>query len=78
MFDIAAPEIKEVVTGPTKNSTNLPKMWEQKQLRNNWAVEKRNPSLELVKPDPFFEKSIEKQSLSQSFFLTKENECKPK
>ena len=35
LFEIAAPEIGEVVSG-RKNSIHLPKMWEQKQFRNNW------------------------------------------
>ena len=38
-------------------------MWEQKQFGNNWEVEKRNLSVELVKPDPFLEK-VDKKTVA--------------
>ena len=46
-------------------------MWEQKQFRNNWGVEKRNTSVEMVKPDPFLEKVGRKQVALAKTFLTK-------
>ena len=40
LFEIAAPEIGEVVSG-RKNSKRLQKMLEQKQFENSWEVEKK-------------------------------------
>ena len=50
-------------------------MWEQKQFRNNWGVEKRNPSVEA---DPFLERVDRKPIALAKTFLTIENERKPK
>ena len=61
-----------------KNSKLLQKMWEQNQFGNNWEVEKRDPSVELLEPDSFLEKVDRKTVALAKTFLTKENECKPK
>ena len=53
LFEIAAPEIGESVSGQ-KNSKHLQRMLEQKQFENIWEVEKRNPSIE--QEEPFLEK----------------------
>ena len=67
LFEIAAPEIEEVVSGSKKNSKNLQKMWEQKQFGNNWEVEKRNTTVELVKPDLFLKK-IDRKTVALMLF----------
>ena len=41
LFEIAAPEIGEVVSG-RKNSKNSQKMLEQKQFEKSWEVEKKS------------------------------------
>ena len=41
-----------------KNSNNLQKFWNKKHFGNNWEVEKRNTSVELVDLDPFLETII--------------------
>ena len=69
LFEIAAPEIGEVFSG-RKNSKHLQKMWEQKQFGNNWEVEKRNLSVELLEPDPFLEKVDRKTVALAKTFLT--------
>ena len=38
-----------------KNSIQLQEIWKKKQFKTKWAVEK-NPSGELVEPDPFLDK----------------------
>ena len=65
LFDIAAPEIGEIVSG-RKNSKNLQKILEQKQFENSWEVEKINQSVE--QEAPFLEKVVQNQSLSQRHF----------
>ena len=69
LFEIAAPEIGEVVSG-RKNSKHLQKMWEQKQFGNNWEVEKRNLSVKQLEPDPFLEKADRKTvALAKTFLI---------
>ena len=65
LFEIAAPEIGEIVSG-RKNSKNLQKVLEQKQFENSWEVEKINQSVE--QEAPFLEKVVQNQSLSQRHF----------
>ena len=55
MFEISASEFGEVVSGH-EFLKQLQKMWEKKQFGNNWQVEKRHTSVELVEPDPFLKK----------------------
>ena len=55
LFEIAAPEIGEVVSG-RKKLKRLQKMLEQKQFENSWEVEKRNPSVE--QEEPFLERIV--------------------
>ena len=69
LFEIAAPEIGEVVSG-RKNSKHLQKMREQKQFGNNWEVEKKNLSVELLEPVPFLEKLERKTVALAKTFLT--------
>ena len=68
LFEIAAPEIGEVVSGQ-KNSKRLQKMLEQKQFKNSWVVEKRNPSLE--KEEPFLKRVVQKSVALAKTFLTR-------
>ena len=63
LFEIATPEIGEVVSGQ-KNSKHLQKMLEQKQFENSWDVEKRNPSVE--QEESFLKKLIQK-SVAKTF-----------
>ena len=53
-------------------------MWEQKQFGNNWEVEKRNTSVELVEPDPFLVKVNRKTVALAKSILTIYNVCKSK
>ena len=47
-------------------------MWEQKQFGNNWEVEKRNLSVELLEPDPILDKVYRKTvALAKIFFIYK-------
>ena len=39
LFEIAAPEIGEVVSGRKKNSKNLQKLLKQKNFENRWKKE---------------------------------------
>ena len=55
MFEISASEFGEVVSGH-EFLKQLQKMWKKKQFGNNWQVEKRHTSVELVEPDPFLKK----------------------
>ena len=66
LFEIAAPDIGEVVSG-RKNSKHLQKMLEQKQFENSWEVEKRNPSVE---QESFFKKIVQKSVALSKTFLT--------
>ena len=52
-----------------KNSKRLQKMLEQKQFKNSWEVEKRNPSVE--QEEPFLEKVIQKSVALAKTFLTR-------
>ena len=77
MFEIAAPEIGEVVNGRKKLKTfakdvGTKKVWKQLE------VEKRILSVELLEPDPFLEKVDQKTVALAKTFLTIKNECKPK
>ena len=53
-----------------KNAKYLQKMWEQKQFGDNWEMEKRDPSVELVEPDPFFKNVDRKTVALAKIFLT--------
>ena len=66
LFEIAAQEIGEVVSGQKKNSKHSQKMLKQKQFENSWEVEKRNPCVE--QEEPFLEKVVQNHSLSQRHF----------
>ena len=46
-------------------------MWEQKQFGNNWEVEKRDLSVEVLEPDPFLEKIDRKRVALAKTLLTK-------
>ena len=67
MFEVAGPEIGEVVTGRNKLKSFAEDVG-KKQFGNNWEVEKRNTSVELVEPDPFLGKRDKKLSLSRRQF----------
>ena len=68
LLEIAAPEIREVVSG-RKNSKSLQKMLEQEQFENSWEVEKRNPSVE--QEEPFLEKVVQKSVALAKTILTR-------
>ena len=67
LFEIAAPEIGEVV----KKLKTFAKNVGTKQFGNNWEVEKRNLSVEQLEPDPFLEKVDRKTVALAKTFLTK-------
>ena len=68
LFQIAASEIEEVASGRKKLKT-FAKDLGQKQFGNNWEVEKRNLSVELVEPDPFLGKIDQKTVALAKIFL---------
>ena len=70
LFEIAAPEIGEVVSGRKKLKT-FEKMLEQKQFGNNWEEEKGNLSEKLVEPGLFLGKEGRKTvALAKTFLIT--------
>ena len=71
LFEVAAPEIGEVVSG-RKKTQNICKTRKQiKLFVNNWEVKKRKPNVELVEPDPFLEKVSRKPLALAKKFLKK-------
>ena len=65
LFEVAAPEMGEVVSGRKKFKT-FAKMFDQTQFGNSWEVEKKYASVE--QEEPFLEKLVQNQSLSQRLF----------
>ena len=70
LFEFAAPEIGEFVSGRNKLKT-FAKDVGTKQFGNNWEVEERNTSVELVKPDLFLKKLDRKSVALAKTFLIK-------
>ena len=68
LFDIAAAEIGEVVSGRKKLKIFAKKVG-TKTVRNSWEVEKRNPSVKLE--EPFLEKVVRKSVALAKTLLTK-------
>ena len=64
MFETAAPEIGEVVSG-RKISKYLQKMWEQKQFGNNWEVRKKKYKRRTGRTRSISRKSRSKNSRSR-------------
>ena len=62
LFEIAAPEIGEVVSGQKNSKTS-------KNFENSWEVEKRNPSVE--QEEPFLERVVQKSVALAKTFLTR-------
>ena len=78
LFEFAAPEIGEVVSG-RKKTQNICKTCKQiKLFVNNWDVEKRKTNVEIVEPDPFLKKLSRKPLVLAKTFLKKKNEDKSK
>ena len=68
LFEIAVPEIEEVVSGRMKLET-FGKHVGTKAVRKQLGGEKRNLSVELVELDPFLRKSRSKNSRSRKDFF---------
>ena len=68
LFEIAAPEIGEVISGRKKLKT-FAKDVGRKTVRKQLGIEKRNPSVELE--EPFLEKVDRKSVALAKTFLTK-------
>ena len=69
LFEIAAPEIGEVVSGRKKLKT-FEKDVGTKEFGNNWEVEKRNLSVKQLESDPFLKKADRKTVALAKTFLT--------
>ena len=68
LFEIAAPEIGEVVSGRKKTQNNCKRSGNKKQFENNWEVEKRNTSV--GQEEPILEKVDRKTVALAKKFLT--------
>ena len=69
LFEIAAPEIGENVSG-RKKLQPFAKDVGTKEIGNNWEMEKRNLTVELVEPDAILEKVDQKTVALAKTFLT--------